>query len=78
MTLPLLYYLGYYDDVEFAAVDGADGAIQVRSSSRVGYLDFGVNAKRLNWIAKQLQAKGWEAEGVNFDTHQFYVLENQR
>ena len=67
---------GYYDDVEFVVLaDG--GAVLVRSSSRVGYLDFGVNAKRLNWIAKQLRSKGWEAEGVNLETHQFYALENQ-
>ena len=68
---------GYYDDVEFVALGGADGAVQVRSSSRIGYLDFGVNAKRLNWIAKQLRNKGWDAEGVNLETHQFYKFENE-
>ena len=69
---------GYYDDVEFAYIDGmGDRAIQVRSSSRIGYLDFGVNAKRLNWIAKQLRNRGWNAEGVDFQTHQGYALENQ-
>ena len=30
----------------------------VRSSSRVGDSDFGVNAKRLNWIANELRSKG--------------------
>ena len=69
---------GYYDDVEFAMIPSASkSAIQVRSSSRIGYLDFGVNAKRLNWIAKALREKGWKADGVNFDTHKGYALENQ-
>lgn len=69
---------GYIDDVEFAVVNDQllDRAVQVRSSSRVGYLDFGVNAKRLNFIANALRAKGWDAQGVNFDTHRGYALEN--
>jgi uncharacterized protein (DUF1499 family) len=38
---------GYIDDVEFAVIDAfGQDSVQVRSSSRVGYLDFGVNAKR--------------------------------
>ena len=37
----------FIDDVEFA-VD-ATGAVQVRSASRVGQLDFFVNSKRLNF-----------------------------
>ena len=65
---------GYYDDVEFAYLDDA---VQVRSSSRIGYLDFGVNAKRMNWIAKQMQKRGWDAQGVDLKTHQGYALENQ-
>lgn len=68
---------GYIDDVEFALIDGlADGAVQVRSSSRLGYLDFGVNAKRLNYIAKALRAKGWDAVGVDLDTHPNYAIQN--
>ena len=68
---------GYIDDVEFAVIDafGKD-SVQVRSSSRVGYLDFGVNAKRLNYIAKDLRAKGWDAVGVEYDTHEGYFTEN--
>jgi uncharacterized protein (DUF1499 family) len=74
---------GYYDDVEFAYIKPSNGKddsrqIQVRSSSRVGYLDFGVNAKRLNWIAKELRSKGWDAPGVDYATHRGYALENQR
>ena len=37
---------GYIDDMEFAV---QDGRVNVRTSSRLGYLDLGVNAKRYNW-----------------------------
>ena len=70
---------GYIDDVEFAYIKGGIGgerAIQVRSSSRVGYLDFGVNAKRLNYIAKALRAEGWDAPDVDPLTHPDYVTQN--
>lgn len=68
---------GYIDDVEFAFIEGkGDDAVQVRSSSRIGYLDFGVNAKRLNYIAKELKSKGWNAPGVDFSTHPDYALQN--
>jgi uncharacterized protein (DUF1499 family) len=69
---------GYIDDVELAFIDGfGERAVQVRSSSRLGYLDFGVNAKRLNYIAKALRAKGWDAPGVDYKTHQNYVIQNE-
>jgi len=72
---------GYYDDVEFAYIQNNNGddqrTVHVRSTSRIGYLDFAVNAKRLNWIAQELRRRGWDAEGVNYKTHQGYVLENQ-
>ncbi|KAL7574970.1 hypothetical protein ACA910_010789 [Epithemia clementina (nom. ined.)] len=70
---------GYFDDVEFACIGNGSQTreIQVRSSSRVGYLDYGVNAKRLNWIAAALRAKGWNAVGVDIKTHQGYASENQ-
>jgi hypothetical protein len=38
--------------------------VTVRSSSRVGSSDFGVNAKRINYIASKLRAKGWDAPGI--------------
>lgn len=73
---------GYIDDVEFAFINPSNNEsankVQVRSSSRIGYLDFGVNGKRLNYIAKEMKAKGWIAEGVNAATHEFYVMENSR
>jgi uncharacterized protein (DUF1499 family) len=69
---------GYVDDFELAFIDGlGDRAVQVRSSSRIGYLDFGVNAKRLNFLADKLRAKGWDAKGVDYDTHQNYAIQNE-
>jgi len=68
---------GYIDDLEFAVLSGmGDREVQVRSSSRVGYLDYGVNAKRLNYIAKLLKSKGWDASGVDFKTHPDYASQN--
>lgn len=66
---------GYIDDVEFAIIK--NGSVEVRSKSRLGYLDFGVNALRLNFIAKGLREKGWEAPGVELATHKGYAEENQ-
>lgn len=44
--------LGYVDDVEFA-LDETAGAIQVRSASRLGVRDFGVNRARVEAIRVQ-------------------------
>ena len=69
---------GYIDDLELAVIPEIGGAVQVRSSSRVGYLDYGVNAKRLNYIAQQLRNRGWDAEGVDLvRAHRGYAMENQ-
>jgi hypothetical protein len=38
---------------------GSDGKVQVKSSSRIGESDLGVNQKRLQYLGKALQAKGW-------------------
>ncbi|KAL7530254.1 hypothetical protein ACHAWF_003302 [Thalassiosira exigua] len=69
---------GFIDDLELASVnDGKDSnLVQVRSSSRLGYLDYGVNAKRINFISKALRAKGWDAPGVSLETHRGYAEEN--
>ncbi|KAL3762960.1 hypothetical protein ACHAWU_001107 [Discostella pseudostelligera] len=69
---------GYVDDFELAVIgDKNDGnVVQVRSSSRLGYLDFGVNAKRINYLAKELRSKGWDAPGVQLETHRGYAEEN--
>ena len=61
--------LGFLDDVEFA-VKGDE--VQVRSSSRVGFLDLGANAKRLNWISGQLRSKGWTAPKITEAEYPFY------
>lgn len=45
--------LGFVDDVEFA-VDNTAGVIQVRSASRLGESDLGVNAKRVAAIRAAL------------------------
>jgi uncharacterized protein (DUF1499 family) len=47
--------LRFTDDVEFW-LDTANQKIQVRSSSRIGRKDFGVNRKRIETIRAQFQA----------------------
>lgn len=51
----------FVDDLEFSV---EDATVCVRSSSRIGDSDFGVNGKRLNYIAAELAKKGWDAKGV--------------
>ncbi len=43
---------GFVDDVELA-VGGAPGVIHVRSASRVGYWDLGVNRRRVEQIREK-------------------------
>ena len=38
-----------------------DGVVQVKSASRVGDSDFGVNQKRLNYLVAKLREEGWNA-----------------
>jgi uncharacterized protein (DUF1499 family) len=45
-------FFGFVDDVEFWAVDPK--AVQVRSASRLGRDDFGVNRKRIEAIRSRL------------------------
>ena len=47
----------FVDDLE--VLIGGD-SVSVRSSSRIGDSDLGVNAKRLAYLAKDLKAKGWD------------------
>jgi uncharacterized protein (DUF1499 family) len=44
--------MGYVDDLEFA-VDPAAGVIQVRSASRLGRKDFGVNRARVEFLRRR-------------------------
>ena len=60
---------GYIDDVEFAV---RDGLVEVRSGSRVGQTDLGVNARRLNYIAEELRSKGWTIAEITPKTHRDY------
>jgi len=46
-------FWGFVDDVEFLL---KDNQIHVRSASRVGYSDFGVNRKRINQLWQALSA----------------------
>jgi hypothetical protein len=48
----------FVDDVQ---LEIGGGNVQVRSSSRIGESDLGVNRKRLQFIAAALRAKGWDA-----------------
>ena len=65
------YKNGYVDDFEVAMLPGSPPTFDVRSSSRLGYLDYGVNAKRINYIAKRLNSEyNWSAPGVNLSKFQ--------
>ncbi|KAJ1460879.1 hypothetical protein M885DRAFT_508335 [Pelagophyceae sp. CCMP2097] len=66
---------GYVDDVEFSLTE-APFQLRVRSASRVGFLDFGVNAKRLNFIAAALRKQGWDAPEITAKTHSSYFAQN--
>ena len=68
---------GYIDDLEIAVAD--DASIQLDSSSRLGYLDYGVNAKRLNYIAEKLQeisSNNFQIEMITPKTHPVYFESN--
>ncbi len=49
--------IGYVDDVEFY-FPADEQVIHVRSASRLGYSDFGVNRKRIEDIRAKLAAAG--------------------
>lgn len=48
---------GFVDDVEFQ-LRPADNTIAVRSASRLGYWDLGVNRRRVEQIRERLRARG--------------------
>ncbi|GMI46461.1 hypothetical protein TrCOL_g6859 [Triparma columacea] len=71
------YKNGYVDDFEVAMLPGSPPTFDVRSSSRLGYLDYGVNAKRINYIANRLNSEyNWSAPGVNLSKFQNYAILN--
>jgi hypothetical protein len=49
----------FVDDLKLEI--GGDGVVSVRSSSRVGDSDLGVNQKRLSYLVSKLRAEGWSA-----------------
>lgn len=49
----------FVDDLKLEI--GTDGVVKVRSSSRVGDSDLGVNQKRLIYLADKLRGEGWTA-----------------
>lgn len=65
---------GFVDDVEFAVTGDEGNSVLVRSASRVGYTDFGVNAVRLNYLSSVLREKGWKIAEITPDTHRDYWL----
>jgi len=67
---------GYIDDVELALSDQAPYALRVRSSSRVGFLDYNVNEKRLNRLAADLRGRGWSAPEITAKAHPDYFAQN--
>ena len=56
------------DDLKIALVDDNDNSVgfrlEVRSKSRSGASDYGVNKKRINYLAEALRNKGWDAPKV--------------
>jgi len=69
---------GYIDDVEFAIMPGTpkdarEGSLLVRTSSRIGKEDCGVNALRLNALAAALRRRGgWIAPPITASSHPGY------
>ena len=49
----------FIDDLKFEVAE--NGVVAVRSSSRVGDSDLGVNQKRLNFLVSKLREAGWSA-----------------
>ena len=64
---------GYIDDVEFASSPNGN-TVFVRSASRVGVSDFGVNAIRLNSLAKGLRNRGWVIDEITPESHRDYWM----
>lgn len=50
-------WLRFVDDVEFQ-LRAAEGIVALRSASRVGYLDFGTNRRRIEWLRERLRGAG--------------------
>jgi hypothetical protein len=53
----------FVDDLE---VEVAGDAIEIRSASRIGESDLGVNQKRLQFLASKARALGWDAPEATY------------
>ena len=65
---------GFIDDLEMAVND--DSTVQIVSSSRLGYLDFQVNAIRLNYLADKFKSSGFEVMPITPKSHPIYFDSN--
>jgi len=65
---------GYIDDFEIAL---KGGVAHLRTSSRLGYTDNGVNAKRWNYFAEALASRGWTTTKVLSKGHEDYFVLNR-
>mmetsp|Transcript_33620 Transcript_33620/g.41179 ORF Transcript_33620/g.41179 Transcript_33620/m.41179 type:complete len:207 (+) Transcript_33620:40-660(+) len=54
----------FVDDVVLEM--GEDGSLEVRSASRMGSSDLGVNKKRIDFLGDGLRRRGWNVPEVNY------------
>ena len=66
----------FVDDVKLELVEDGNGKFrfELRSKSRVGASDFGVNKKRVNYLAQTLRSKGWDAPKVMYGIGSYDAL----
>ena len=66
----------FVDDVKLELIDGGSGKLrfELRSKSRVGASDYGVNKKRVNYLAEALRNKGWDAPKVVYGIGSYDAL----
>ena len=66
----------FIDDVKLELVEDGNGKFrfELRSKSRVGASDYGVNKKRVNYLAQELRSKGWDAPKVIYGIGSYDAL----
>lgn len=72
----------FVDDVQLKMLDvtNLDGStspniiVDVKSRSRMGSSDYGVNKKRINWLANELRARGWDAPKASYAVPSYDAL----
>jgi hypothetical protein len=55
------FFNGGQPFVDDLTVEVTDGVVTIKSASRIGDSDLGVNQKRLQYLAAQARSKGWDA-----------------